>query len=327
MASSFNRFLQNTRLRNTGFQTRATITKEQRMTSRVGVIGLGIMGGAMARNLLADGIEVVGYDPAEPVASAFNDAGGLLLSSPLEVGQAADVVLVSVASSAAMQSVVTGEDGLEGASRPGLLVIETSTLPLSDKEAARAALGSNGGIVIDCPISGTGAQAATRDLVFLASGDPDSLATARPLLERLGRTVKDVGAFGAGSKVKYVANLLVSIYNVATAEAMVLAARAGLDPAMVFDVLYDSAATSRIFQLRAPFMVEGVYEPVTAKVSMFVKDLDVIGSFANSLSCPTPLLATIRPIYAAAMAQGMAELDGAAVHAVLEQMAGIEKRV
>ena len=151
------------------------------------------------------------------------------------------------------------------------------------------------------------------------------MAAARPVLERLGRTVKEVGPFGAGSKVKYVANLLVSIYNVATAEAMVLAEKAGLDPAMVFDVLYDSAATSRIFQLRAPFMVEGVYEPATAKVSMFVKDLDVIGAFANSLSCPTPLLAAIRPIYAAAMAQGMAELDGAAVYAVLEQMAGIDR--
>jgi len=167
--------------------------------------------------------------------------------------------------------------------------------------------------------------APSRDTVFLASGDADSLAMARPMLEQLGRTVKEVGPFGAGSKVKYVANLLVSIYNVATAEAMVLAARAGLDPALVFDVLYDSAATSRIFQLRAPFMVEGVYEPPTAKVSMFVKDLDVIGSFANSLSCPTPLLAAIRPIYAAAMAQGMADLDGAAVHAVLEQMAGISR--
>lgn len=295
------------------------------MSSKVGVIGLGIMGGAMARNLLADEIEVAGYDPDEAAAASFGAAGGSRLSSPLEVGRTTDLVLVSVASSAALQSVVTGQDGLEGASRTGLLVIETSTLPLSDKESARAALAEQGGVMIDCPISGTGAQAATRDLVFLASGDADSLATARPVLERLGRTVKEVGPFGAGSKVKYVANLLVSIYNVATAEAMVLAARAGLDPAMVFDVLYDSAATSRIFQLRAPFMVEGVYEPVTAKVSMFVKDLDVIGSFANSLSCPTPLLAAIRPIYAAAMAQGMAELDGAAVHAVLEQMAGIER--
>jgi 3-hydroxyisobutyrate dehydrogenase-like beta-hydroxyacid dehydrogenase len=206
-----------------------------------------------------------------------------------------------------------------------LVVIEASTLPLLDKEAARAALAEKGAVMIDCPISGTGTQAAARDLVFLASGDADSVAAARPLLERLGRTVKEVGPFGAGSKVKYVANLLVSIYNVATAEAMVLAATAGLDPAMVFDVLYDSAATSRIFQLRAPFMLAGVYEPPTAKVSMFVKDLDVIGSFANSLSCPTPLLAAIRPIYAAAMAQGMADLDGAAVHAVLEQMAGIKR--
>ena len=295
------------------------------MASKVGVIGLGIMGGAMARNLLADGIEVAGYDPATPAAVAFGDAGGTLASSPLEVGRAADLVLVSVASSAALQTVVTGEDGLDGASRPGLVVIEASTLPLPDKEAARAVLANKGAVMIDCPISGTGAQAVTRDLVFLASGDTDSVAVARPLLERLGRTVKEVGPFGAGSKVKYVANLLVSIYNVATAEAMVLAARAGLDPAMVFDVLYDSAATSRIFQLRAPFMVEGVYEPPTAKISMFVKDLDVIGSFANSLSCPTPLLAAIRPIYAAAMAQGMADLDGAAVHAVLEQMAGIRR--
>jgi 3-hydroxyisobutyrate dehydrogenase-like beta-hydroxyacid dehydrogenase len=295
------------------------------MTSRVGVIGLGIMGGAMARNLLADGIEVAGYDPAADVAAAFRDAGGSLLASPCEVGRAADLILVSVASSGALHEVVGGADGLDGASQPGLVVIEASTLPLVDKEAARAALAKKGAVMIDCPISGTGAQAAARDLVFLASGDADSVAAARPLLERLGRTVKEVGPFGAGSKVKYVANLLVSIYNVATAEAMVLAVRAGLDPAMVFDVLYDSAATSRIFQLRAPFMVDRVYEPATAKVSMFVKDLDIIGSFANSLSCPTPLLAAIKPIYAAAMAQGMADLDGAAVHAVLEQMAGIKR--
>ena len=293
------------------------------MASSVGVIGLGIMGGAMARNLLADGIEVFGYDPAEPAAAAFRDAGGSLVSSPREVGRATDLVLVSVASAAALQAVVTGEEGLAGASRPGLVVIEASTLRLSDKEAARVALGRGGAVMLDCPISGTGAQAADRDLVFLASGDADSVALARPLLERLGRTVKEVGPFGDGSKVKYVANLLVSIYNVATAEAMVLASRSGLDPAMVFDVLYDSAATSRIFQLRAPFMVEGVYEPPTAKISMFVKDLEIIGSFADSLPCPTPLLAAIGPIYAAAMAQGMADLDGAAVHAVLEQMAGI----
>ena len=293
------------------------------MTSPVGVIGLGIMGGAMARNLLADGVEVVGYDPAGQAAADFVGAGGTLLASPLEVGMATDLILISVASTAALRSVVDGEEGLASTARPGLIVVEASTLPLAEKEFARAVLSTMGAVLLDCPISGTGAQAVTRDLVFLASGDAASLAIARPVLERLARAVKEVGPFGAGSKVKFVANLLVSIYNVATAEAMVLAAKAGLDPGMVFDVLYDSAATSRIFQLRAPFMVEGVYEPATARVSMFVKDIDVISAFANSLSVPTPLLSAIRPIYAAAMAQGMADLDGAAVHAVLEQMAGM----
>ena len=295
------------------------------MATRVGIVGLGIMGGAMARNLLADGDEVVGYDPAPEAAEAFKAAGGTLSSTPAEVARAADLVLVSLASAAALDSVVHGEGGLVKASRPGLVVVEASTLPLADKEAARSALAINGSVMLDCPISGTGAQAAERDLVFLASGEADALTLARPVLERLGRMVKEVGPFGAGSKVKYVANLLVSINNVATAEAMVLAARAGLDPAMVFDVLYDSAASSRIFQLRGPFMVNGSYEPATARISMFVKDLDVISSFANSLSCPTPLLAAIRPIYSAAMAQGMADLDGAAVHAVLEQMAGLDR--
>jgi 3-hydroxyisobutyrate dehydrogenase-like beta-hydroxyacid dehydrogenase len=294
------------------------------MASPVGVIGLGIMGGAMARNLLADGVEVVGYDPAEGASADLVSAGGTLLGSPFEVGRAADLLLISVPSSADLDSALNGDKGLISAARPGLVVVETSTLPLSDKEAARAALATKGSVLLDCPISGTGAQATTRNLIFLASGDVHGLATARSVLERLG-SVKEVGSFGAGSRMKYVANLLVSINNVATAEAMVLAARAGLDPAMVFDVLYDSAASSRIFQLRGPLMVEGVYEPATARVSMFVKDLDVILSFANSLSVPTPLLEAVRPIYAAAMAQGMGDLDGAAVHAVLEQMAGIRK--
>jgi 3-hydroxyisobutyrate dehydrogenase-like beta-hydroxyacid dehydrogenase len=292
------------------------------MASPVGVIGLGIMGGAMARNLLADGVEVFGYDPAEGASADLVSAGGTLLGSPFEVGRAADLLLISVPSSADLDSVLTGNMGLISAARPGLVVVETSTLPLSDKEAARAALDTKGSVLLDCPISGTGAQATTRTLIFLASGDVEGLAAARSVLERLG-SVKEVGPFGAGSRMKYVANLLVSINNVATAEAMVLAAAAGLDPAMVFDVLYDSAASSRIFQLRGPLMVEGVYEPATARVSMFVKDLEVILSFANSLSVPTPLLEAVRPIYGAAMAQGMGDLDGAAVHAVLEQMAGI----
>jgi putative dehydrogenase len=290
------------------------------MKDTVGVVGLGIMGGAMAANLAADGLKVVGYDPDPQAAARFTGIGGRLVGFPAAVAEAADVVIVSVASSDALHRVISGDRGLHQVGRPGLVVIEASTLPLADKEAARAALAATGARLLDCPISGTGAQAVTRDLVFLASGDPDALAAVLPLLERLARSVKLVGQFGSGSRIKYIANLLVAINNVATAEAMVLATRADLDPALVYDVLYESAATSRIFQLRAPLMIEGRYQPPTARISMFAKDLDIIGSFADDVGSPTPLLSAVRPIYDAAMAQGMAELDGAAVYLIMQQM-------
>jgi 3-hydroxyisobutyrate dehydrogenase-like beta-hydroxyacid dehydrogenase len=282
------------------------------------------MGGAMAANLAADGFDVVGYDPDAQAAARFTGIGGRLLTSPAEVAASADVVVVSVASSAALHDVISGDRGLHEFGRPGLVVVEASTLPLADKEAARAALAVTGARLLDCPISGTGAQAVTRDLVFLASGDPDALASVVPLLERLARSVKLVGEFGSGSKIKFIANLLVSINNVATAEAMLLAARADLDPALVYEVLYESAASSRIFQLRAPLMIEGTYQPPTAKISMFLKDLEIISSFAGQVGSPTPLLSTVRPIYDAAMTQGMADLDGAAVYLILQQMKAAE---
>lgn len=289
---------------------------------KVGIIGLGIMGGAMARNLLADGISVVGYDVAVDAAGGFERSGGRAVGSIKDVAQAAEMIITSLATTSALANVITE---LASATGSGQIVVETSTMPLSDKESARTCISPTGAILLDCPISGTGAQAASRDLVFLASGEPEAIARATPVLERLGRAVYNLGAFGAGSKMKYVANLLVAIHNVATAEAMVLAEKSGLELTQVYEVLYDSAATSRIFQLRAPMMVENRYEPATAKVSMFCKDLDIINAYAGSLDCPTPLLATVRPYYAAAMAQGMAEADAAVVCAILEQMAGLER--
>jgi len=288
----------------------------------VGIIGLGIMGGAMARNLLTDGIAVVGYDVADEAIRGFEQAGGRPMQSIRDLSRAAALIITSVATTSALADVITQLAANVGA---GHLVVETSTMPLADKELARDLISLTGAILLDCPISGTGAQAVARDLVFLASGEPDAIARVTPVLERLGRAVHNLGDFGAGSKMKYVANLLVAIHNVATAEAMVLAEKSGLDLGQVYDVLYESAATSRIFQLRAPMMVRNRYEPATAKVSMFCKDLDIINGYAGSLDCPTPLLATVRPFYEAAMAQGMANADAAVVCTILEQMAGVKR--
>ena len=136
----------------------------------------------------------------------------------------------------------------------------------------------------------------------------------------------DLGAYGNGTRMKFVANLLVAIHNVASAEAMVLGIKAGLPPQRIFDLVTAGAGNSRVFELRAPMMVRNNYDDATMKIKVWQKDLDVIGSFAAKIGCPTPLMSATLPIYAAAMATGHAMHDTAAVCAVLEAMAGVKRR-
>jgi 3-hydroxyisobutyrate dehydrogenase-like beta-hydroxyacid dehydrogenase len=276
----------------------------------------------MARNLLAAGVEVVGFDVSPEASQRLADGGGRPLRSVAEVAAVAPKIITSVATSNAFRQVM---EELAPAAHPGQIVVEASTMALADKEWAYTLIAEQEAILLDCPISGTGAQAEARDLVFLASGDPDAIESVKPILEKLGKAVHVLGVFGSGSKMKFIANLLVGIHNVATAEAMVLAERAGIDPSQVGEVLHDSAATSRIFQLRFPLMVENRYSPPTAKISMFVKDLDLISGYAAEVGSPTPLLDAVRPLYDEAVSLGMADLDAAAVCSVLEQRAGIER--
>jgi 3-hydroxyisobutyrate dehydrogenase-like beta-hydroxyacid dehydrogenase len=208
--------------------------------------------------------------------------------------------------------------------RPRVLV-EMSTFALNDKLAAKRALQKAGHLMLDCPVSGTGAQAKTKDIVVYASGDPKTIRRLRPLFAGLSRAMHDLGAFGNGSRMKYVANLLVAINNVAAAEAMVLGMKSGLDAKMIFDMITTGAGNSRVFELRAPMMVKGRYDDATMKVALWQKDMAVIGEFARGLGCPTPLFTATGPLYDAAMASGHAMHDTASVCAVLEQMAGVKR--
>ncbi len=146
---------------------------------------------------------------------------------------------------------------LAAAKLPKRTLVEMSTFMIEDKEKARGALEKAGHTVIDCPVSGTGSQAANRDLVFYASGDKATIKKLDKMFQAFGRKVYDVGKFGNGSRMKYVANLLVAINNVASAEAMVLGMKSGLDPQLIFDLISAGAGNSRVFELRAPMMVKG----------------------------------------------------------------------
>jgi 3-hydroxyisobutyrate dehydrogenase-like beta-hydroxyacid dehydrogenase len=289
----------------------------------VGIVGLGIMGGSFAKNLIAAGFRVVGFDVEPAARRAAAKAGAEPVKSAAEVATAAATIITSLPKPEALQASV---EEIAATKLPPRVIIEASTFTLADKQRAEAVLRKAGHITLDCPISGTGSQAKVKDLVVYASGDSKAIARTRNVFLGFARAVHDLGEFGNGSKMKYVANLLVAIHNVASAEAMVLGMKAGLVPQQIFDLVTAGAGNSRVFELRAPMMVADRYDEPTMKISVWQKDMSVIGDYAQQLGCPTPLFSATLPVYAAAMSTGHAAHDTAAVCAVLESMAGVKRK-
>lgn len=289
----------------------------------VGVIGLGIMGGAMARNLREAGWRVLGFDTDAATRAALAAGGIEIGADAVAVARTAPVLITSLPKPVALHATAAA---LAGAGLPPRIIVETSTFALVDKLAAEQVLRAAGHTALDCPLSGTGAQAVNRDLVVYASGDTAAIKACAALFAGFAKAAHDVGGFGNGSRMKFVANLLVAIHNVAAAEAMVLAEKAGLDPHLVIDLVRGGAGNSRVFELRAPMMADAHYLPPSMRNSTWQKDMQVIGEFATALDVPTPLFSATLPIYAATLAMGLGGADTAAVHAVIGTMAGLPKR-
>ena len=295
------------------------------MDQKIGMIGVGIMGSALSANLLKAGYEVIGYDVAPQQLDGLVREGGSRAGSCREVAEQADVVITSLPSGEALQQVVNAKDGLVSAQKKDLIVIETSTLALETKQSAHDALNAVGTEILDCPLSGTGAQAVKKDIVVYASGNQTACEQCDSIFNGFSRANYYVGVFGMGTKMKLVANLLVTIHNVSAAEAFVLGMKAGLDPEMLLKAVSDGGGTSRMFEVRGPLMVAGKYDKATMKVDMHQKDINIISEFAKKLNCPIPMLSAAAQIYTAALANGYAKHDTAAVCAVLEEMAGIKR--
>lgn len=291
------------------------------MKGVIGVVGLGIMGGAMARNLTSAGWEVVGFDIAPERRSEAEAAGVAAAESAAAVAARASTIITSLPTAADAHAVARELAG----TKDRRVVVETSTLALEDKEEIRRVLEAAGHVALDAPLSGTGAQAQTGDLVVFASGDAATIASLMPTFAGFAREAHDLGAFGNGSRMKFIANLLVAINNVASAEAMVLAEKAGLDLRQVVKLVGAGAAQSRIFDLRAPMMADNHYLPATMRLSTWQKDMGIIGAFASALGSPTPLFRATVPIYDAANGMDLGNLDVAAVLSVFETMSGVRR--
>jgi 3-hydroxyisobutyrate dehydrogenase-like beta-hydroxyacid dehydrogenase len=281
----------------------------------VGIIGLGIMGSAIARNLLERGWAVVGFDTEPSRRSELERSGVMIAADAGAVASRAATIMTSLPNADAANAVATQ---IARCGMSGRIVIELSTLTIADKLHFKAILDPAGHIALDCPLSGTGAQAAARDLVVYASGDSAAIATCRDLFADFAKQSADLGAYGNGSRMKFVANLLVAIHNVASAEAMLLAERAGLDLNQVIEMVAPGAGGSRMFQMRAPMMAKRSYEPATMRISTWKKDMAIIAEFAGELGCDTPLFTTTQPVYTQALAMGLGDQDTAAVFEVLK---------
>jgi L-threonate 2-dehydrogenase len=286
------------------------------MDKTVGIIGLGIMGGAIARNLVERGWHVIGFDTDAARCAELSTANVAIAANVGRVARDAPIVMTSLPSPAAVEQVA---QEIADSGQSPRIVVELSTLTITDKIRFETILKKAGHIALDCPLSGTGAQAKNRDLIVYASGDSNAIAQCKKLFSDFARQNADLGKYGNGSRMKFVANHLVAIHNVATAEAMILAERAGLDPKMVVDMVGPGAGGSRMFQMRAPMMVAGAYEPATMKVSTWQKDMAIIAEFADDVGCATPMFTLTQPVYAEAMAMGLGDQDTAAVFEVLKK--------
>ncbi len=279
------------------------------------MVGLGIMGSAMAANLVRGGFEVIGYDPLPACRARHRKHGGVDAKSVAEVARVAEIIITSLPSAQVLAQVASA---IAQAGNPNNVVIETSTLPIPVKEAARKRLAKSRVTLLDCPLSGTGAQARVKDLVVYASGSRAAIRKCIPVFEGFARGHYDLGRFGNGSKMKFAANLLVAIHNVSAAEAVILARKSGLNAALAVKVLGDGAGSSRMLQVRGPMMARRSYRDATMKIEVWQKDMRIIADFVRELRSPAPLFNASRAIYDAAMKRGLAKSDTAAVCAVLE---------
>ena len=287
---------------------------------RLGVIGLGIMGGAMAEALLAAGFAVCGYDPARAACRRLERAGGRPLASSLAVAKGAAILITSLPSSQALDAAVDGISQVKHRTGARGVVVEMSTLPIADKKRARLRLARSGWIALDCPISGTAVRLKERTWTIFASGDKRACARVRPVLEVFTDGIRHVGDYGNGTKMKLIANHLVAILNVASAEAITFARRMGLDARKVWQLFGSSPVVGTgVLRLRGKFMVERRYRPATMKIEVWQKDMQVIGDMARAVGSPMPLFNACGPLFDAAMARGYGDADTAAVCEVLER--------
>ena len=294
-------------------------------TSRIGILGLGTMGGPMARRLVESGFTVTGSDPNAASAERAKAAGVALAASPRRVAEASDVVLSSLPDVATVRRAYLGDDGALAGARAGMAFIDLSTTDPDAWREVAAAAKARGVDCLDAPVSGGPDEAGSGKLIFLVGGEAEVLERWRPVLSVLGGEIHHIGPLGSGQVIKIVNNIM-SVGNVAiAAEAMTLGVRAGLDPQRLFDILSTSGGRSHHFLKRFPKVLAGDFTPYFG-IGLSRKDVGLGLGLAASLGLPMPVTSAVRQTYDTAHAEGFGGLDMAGVVALYEKWAGVKVR-
>jgi 3-hydroxyisobutyrate dehydrogenase len=291
------------------------------MSKNVGVIGLGAMGLGVARSLLRAGFRTHACDVRKEVLDAFLAEGGIACATPVELGAACEVALTLVVNAQQTEAVLLGEHGAAAAMRAGSVVIASSTVAPEFAETLAARLAAKGIGMIDAPVSGGAAKAASGQLTVMAAGSPENFTKVEDVFKAIAQKVYRLGdAPGAGSRVKMINQLLAGVHIAAAAEAMAMGIRAGADPAVLYEVISNSAGSSWMFQNRVPHILAGDYTPLSA-VNIFVKDLGIVLDTAKKSVFPLPLTAAAHQMFLMAAAAGRGGEDDSSV---IKNFPGIE---
>jgi 3-hydroxyisobutyrate dehydrogenase-like beta-hydroxyacid dehydrogenase len=275
--------------------------------NNIGVIALGRIAMPIALLLLKAGMRVPGY--RRSAMADFAAAGGIPKASPAEVAADCDFVISCLPSPEALDDVVTGAQGLIHGVRPGQIVLELGTFSYEVKERQRVALAAKGAIFIDGEISGTPGMVAERKSSVFIAGDAKACETATEVVKVFSDTCTYFGKFGSAIQVKLIANLLVTLNIAASAEAMALAVKTGIDMNLLINAVASGAGSSRQFVIRAPWMAERKFSPAQGPVGTLQHYFEPIREMAAQLGVATPMLDRAVGLYETAIAQGKGELD------------------
>lgn len=282
---------------------------------RIGVIGLGRLGGAIAGNLIGLGFSVAGYRRSS--MADFVAVGGKATASPAELAAATDVMLTILPDEAALEEVVSGPKGILTAIRPDHVLIELSTMPIPAKERVRDRLAAAGAAMLDCPLSGNPDAARARQAAAFVSGEEAAMARVRPVIEGFTDRAVELGAFGNGSRMKYLANMLLAVHCMAAVEAFNAGLRVGMAPELVAEALNLGAAASRQLSVRAPVVSGAKAGAKRGNVSSVHSEFPTIAAFLHDIGAKSPLYEVARRYYEQSVEAGFGTLDTAMIYTAI----------